>query len=339
MRRRLLVFAAAAGLLAALQPPGAGAASSCDISGVERVVAIGDIHGAYDRLTEILRATGLVDAELQWTGGKTHLVQLGDVVDRGPDSRKALDLLPRLAGQAVRAGGRVHQLLGNHEVMRMLGDMRYVTPGEYQAFATADSESLRERFLNTAKADLRADLRGRTPFGWVEMRLAFGRDGAYGKRLQALDTVVKIGGVVFVHGGISPSVATLSCTAINETVRREMTTDFEKTASDPLRSLSAREDGPLWYRGLALEPESFTPELDQILAKQGAHTIVVAHTVTPTWRIAARFGGRVVQLDTGMQPAYVTGGRASALEYKGGVFTAIYLDSQEPLGNPPQSQP
>ena len=67
-------------------------------SGVQRIVAIGDIHGAYDNFVAILKNTGLVDEKLRWTGGKTHLVQMGDVVDRGPDSRKCMDLLMKLAG-------------------------------------------------------------------------------------------------------------------------------------------------------------------------------------------------------------------------------------------------
>lgn len=322
----------ALGLLAVPGALRADAASApCDISGIERVVAIGDVHGAYDRLTEILRETGLIDAQLRWSGGKTHLVQLGDTVDRGPDSRRALDLLRRLTDEAASAGGHVHQLLGNHEVMRMLGDMRYVTPGEYQAFVTDDSERLRQRFLSTASGDERNDLLKKTPLGWVEMRLAFQPNGEYAKWLKTLDTVVKIDGVVFLHGGISPAVADMSCDVINDTVRRDLTSAFEKTVSAPLRTLAAREDGPVWYRGLAQAPDTFAPNVDEILAEQRARTIVIAHTVTPTGRIVSRFGGKVVEIDTGMQPAYVRGGRASALEIRGGVFTAIYLDRRDTL--------
>jgi Calcineurin-like phosphoesterase len=334
--RRFLFCALVVGVVAQGLPGVPGAiraeqASPCDFSGIERVVAVGDVHGAYDRFVEILRATGLLDAQLHWSGGKTHLVQLGDVVDRGPDSRKAIDLLRHLADEAAAAGGQVHQLLGNHEVGRMLGDMRYTTPGEYQAFVTADSERLRQRFVETAKPEARDDLLKRTPLGYVEMRLAFQPDGEYAQWLHTLNTAVKIDGVVFLHGGISPAVADMSCDAINEKVRRDLTTDFDKTIKDPLDSLAAKEDGPLWYRGLVLEPDTFESKIDDILARQHATTIVVAHTVTPTGRIVSRFGGKVVEIDTGMQPAYVPMGRASALEIHGGVFTAIYLDRQDTL--------
>ena len=76
----------------ALSPAKVPAASSCEWNNVERVVAIGDVHGAYDRFVEILKVAGIVDSELRWIGGRTHVVQLGDIVDRGDDSRKALDL-------------------------------------------------------------------------------------------------------------------------------------------------------------------------------------------------------------------------------------------------------
>src|SRR6516225_11795598 len=125
----LLVLAAPRGV-----PHIVAATAPCEIDGIERIVAVGDVHGAYDRFVAILRTAGVIDEQLHWAAGKTHLVQLGDVVDRGPDSRKALDLLRRLEAEAPPAGGQVHALLGNHEVARMLGDFRLVTPGEYAAF-------------------------------------------------------------------------------------------------------------------------------------------------------------------------------------------------------------
>src|SRR5262245_36606216 len=93
----------------------------CEFEGVERIVAVGDIHGAFNALVDILRTAGIIDQRQRWTGGRAHLAQLGDVVDRGPDSRKVLDLYRRLEREAASAGGRVHFLLGNHEVLRLTG--------------------------------------------------------------------------------------------------------------------------------------------------------------------------------------------------------------------------
>ena len=322
----LLVLQARAPSLSAAEPP-------CEFDGIERIVAVGDVHGAYDRFVEILGAAGVLNAGAHWAGGRTHLVQTGDVLDRGPDSRKVLDLLERLQNEARKAGGAVHPLLGNHEAMRMLGDLRYVVPGEYQAFETPRSVSMRDEFLKSAEPFQRpADV----PLGWVEMRQAFGRTGEYGRWLRTLNVVIKIDGVLFLHGGISPGLADMSCETINAAIRREITTDIEKTRAAPRTSLSAREDGPLWYRGLALEPDSFGPAVEEILQKQHARAIVTSHTVAPRGRIRVRFDGKVMQIDTGMQPAHVADGQASALEIEHGVFTAIYRDHRDVLPGPPQ---
>jgi hypothetical protein len=303
------------------------AATPCEFDDVARIVAVGDVHGAYDRFLEILQVAGVADRNGRWAGGRTHLVQLGDVLDRGADSRKALDLLARLEREASSAGGRVHSLIGNHETMRMLGNFQYVTPGEYAAFATSDSEELRKTVVDSAPPADRDRLLAETPLGLIEMIRAFGPQGQYGERLRTLNAVVKIDGILFLHGGISPATASLSCTAINDAVRRELSADLEKTRAAPLTSMVGREDGPLWYRGLALEPDTFAPEIDGILAAQQARAIVVAHT--PERSVTVRFGGRVFLIDTGMQAEYVPDGRASALEIRGGVFTAIYRDSRE----------
>ena len=307
----------------------------CEFENIERVVAVGDVHGAYDRFVEILRAAGVVDARGRWAGGKTHLVQLGDVVDRGPDSRKVLDLLQQLERDAPKSGGRVHALLGNHEAMRLIGDARYIVPGEYAAFRTSDSVDLRTQVVESLAAEVRDQVMSETPLGRIEMLRAFGQDGAYGKFLRGLNAVVRINGVLFMHGGISSPVAPLSCAELNARVRKELSADLENTKKAPEATLAAGEDGPLWYRGLASEPDSFAPRLDEILKAQHATAIVIAHTVQTNGRIGVRFGGRVFVIDTGMQPAYVKTGAASALELRNGTFTAIYANRTEVIGSAP----
>jgi hypothetical protein len=311
------------------------AESSCQTNGVERIVAIGDVHGAYDELVRILRVARLIDAENKWIGGKAHLVQLGDVVDRGPGSRKAIDLLRSLEKEAADAGGRVHVLLGNHEVMRILDDLRYTTPGEYQAFATPDSPGVRERFLQANGLTASEENLKATPLGSVEMRIAFLPQGPYGQWLHQLDVVTEINGIVFMHGGLSPAVAAMSCDDINATVRRDLAEDIAKTRAAPLESLTAREDGPLWYRGLAQVPDTAGEQIDDTLLRHHARAIVVGHTIATEGRIRVRFGGKVLQLDTGMQPAYATGGRASALEIRNDTFTALYEDRTDVVGSIP----
>ncbi|HYN09996.1 MAG TPA: metallophosphoesterase [Vicinamibacterales bacterium] len=330
--RRILLTALA--LVAALAPTGRLDAQDlpCEFDNVDRIVAVGDVHGAYDRFLEILQIAGIVDRRGRWAGGKTHFVQLGDVLDRGPDSRKALDLLKKLEREASNAGGRVHALIGNHEAMRLMGDMRYVVPGEYAGFVDGNSADVKRAFIDQSPKEQREALEKELVPGMIEMIRAFGPKGEYGARLRESNAVVRINGVVFLHGGISPAVAPMPCAVINQTIRRELSVDLPKTRETPAESLAAREDGPLWYRGLALEPETFEPQVAEILTAQKARAIVIAHTVPSSGRITARFGGKIFMIDTGMQPEYVPNGRASALEIQKQVFTAIYQDRREVVG-------
>jgi hypothetical protein len=324
---------------------------ACDLRTTERIVAIGDVHGAYDRFVETLRAAGLVDGRTRWSGGRAILVQTGDVLDRGPDSRKALDLLRRLEGEAMRAGGGVYPLLGNHEVMRLIGDWRYVNPEEIAAFRTADSADLRERayaFVVAAAAGRAKELQQpfdapafreqfmkEVPLGYVEIRQAFGPAGEYGRWLRERHAVVKIDGVVFVHGGITAATAALGCAGINEAVRRDLMV-ANPTPEQAQTLLSSSEAGPLWYRGLAEEPDpAFAPEVTTILGVLGARAIVIGHTFPAGFRITPRFDGRVIQIDTGMLGGtFYPGGVGSALEIRGDAMTAIYRAGRERLSTP-----
>ena len=91
-----------------------------------RVVAVGDIHGDFSSLVTILQHAGIIDDQHRWTGGNTTLVQTGDFLDRGPKARDVMDLLMGLEKQAAKQGGEVVVLLGNHEIMNLVGDLRFV---------------------------------------------------------------------------------------------------------------------------------------------------------------------------------------------------------------------
>lgn len=325
-------------------------ASVCDIQTTERVVAVGDIHGAFDNLVAILRAAQIIDNRNRWSGRRAILVQTGDILDRGPDSRKAIDLLRRLERDAQRAGGRVVSLLGNHELMRVISDWRYVSAGEIDAFRNGDSAQFREQVLATldAQAAQRAKAEGRAhdaaayreqflkevPLGMIELRQAFGPQGEYGKWIRERPAVARINGVLFLHGGISPETAPLGCDGINAAIAKELAAlpPPEQAAS----LMSASETGPLWYRGLALQTEEeVAPILQTILEQMKARAIVVGHSTVLPGRIVARLDGRVILIDTGMVAGeFYKGGVTSALEWSGGTLTAIYLDRREPLPAP-----
>jgi calcineurin-like phosphoesterase family protein len=323
----------------------------CDVRTTERVVAVGDIHGAYDRFVAILRAANLIDMRDRWIGNKAILVQTGDVVDRGPDSRKAIDLIRKLERDAQGKGGRVYALVGNHELSRLVDDWRYVSMGEIEAFKNGDSNDLRERALvvfseaaeKQAKAAgkpfdpaaYRQEFLKQIPLGYLEMRQAFGPMGDYGKWVRARPAVARINGILFMHGGISSTVAPMGCEGINAAVRKDLL-----AAPVPLEQVpmlfSASETGPLWYRGLASEPEAtLAPTLDAILMQMRARAIVIGHTTVLPGRILPRLGGRIIQIDSGMVAGeFYPGGVASALELQGDKATAIYVDRREPLDVP-----
>ena len=208
------------------------------------------------------------------------------------------------------------------------------------AFATADSKKRRDLYFKTLKFPSKAErdlALAQTPPGFVEMREAFGREGEYGRWLRQLSATITINGIVFAHGGISPVVAPMGCAAINEQVQRELTSDFDKTRAAPLESLTAREDGPLWYRGLAQEPDSFRAAGGRgsrgaacSCARDRAHSHADRpdHAAIRRPRHSDRYGHAA---------AYVQGGRASALDI-GDDATAIYVDRRDPVPLPTRSR-
>ena len=171
-----------------------------------------------------------------------------------------------------------------------------------------------------------------TPPGSVEMQLAFASKAEYGRWLRERDAMVKINGIVFLHGGPSVTTAAMGCAAINNGVRTELAT---MTVADPAldKSLTMGPEGPLWYRGLVDgTPGVGEVEVDQILKALDARAIVVGHTVPDGFRIKPSFCGRVVQIDTGMlNGEFFPGGVPSALEIHGDSWTAIYPGKREPL--------
>ncbi|MCX6628163.1 MAG: metallophosphoesterase [Candidatus Solibacter sp.] len=298
-------------------------AGQAEWTGVARVVAVGDVHGDYGGFVEVLRSAGVIDQKERWTGGKTHLVQVGDVLDRGAGSRKAMDLLINLEKQAAKAGGRVHALIGNHEAMNRYGDLRYTTPGEFAAFRTGDSEQIRAAFWaqESKGADddaARKNWEAEHPLGWFEHRFGFGPKGTYGKWIRSHLTVVKINDTLYLHGGISPRYASVPWTRINEMVAAELNDLTTIKEGSPVTA----EDGPLWYRGMAQdEGADISAHVDQVLATQGVKRVVIGHTPTGG-AIVPRFGGKVIVIDAGLTAVY--GGNRAALLLEGDSAYAIH---------------
>jgi hypothetical protein len=228
--KRLLLVALICGTTAAVTP-------SAQAS--RRIIAIGDIHGSLDGVTSILQTTGLIDANRKWIGGRTQLIQTGDYTDRGAGTRAVLDLLMALEPQAKQSGGRAFALLGNHEVMNLIGDTRDVTPEIFATFADAGSEKRRESAwqdyaklaalkqekgepVPTVYAQTREQWLAAHPLGYVEYREAMAPKGRYGAWLRGKPIVIEVDGNIFMHAGISPANAPARIEDLNAQVRDEI---------------------------------------------------------------------------------------------------------------------
>ena len=247
------VLALAAALVAAV-------AVAPQAQSARRVVAIGDVHGSLDGLLAVLRAAGLVSADGRWSGGTATLVQTGDVTDRGAGVRGAFDLIRRLAKEADAAGGRVVPVLGNHEAMNLLGELRDVTPEICATFARSDSDKIRddawrdyEKLVQRRARDREGEqppglsrtkegFLGAYPRGCLEYRLALGPDGDYGKWLRTLPIAARVERSVFMHAGAPPDTVE-SIDVLNKQARDEIA-----RADRVLRRLSDAGLAERWFR-------------------------------------------------------------------------------------------
>jgi hypothetical protein len=160
-------------------------------------------------------------------------------MDRGAATRAVLDLLMELEPKAKAAGGRAFALLGNHEVMNLIGDTRDVTPEIFATFADANSEKRREdAWKDYAKlAELKKE-KGepvpsvyaqtkeqwieRRPLGFVEYKDALGPKGKYGAWLRGKPMVTEVDGNIFMHAGINPANPPAKIEDLNVQARDEI---------------------------------------------------------------------------------------------------------------------
>jgi hypothetical protein len=329
--RRLVVLTAALALAA---PAGAANQSPA----IHRIVAVGDLHGDFAAWRAIAGAAGLVDAKGRWAGGKTVLVQTGDVVDRGPDSLKIVQDLMRLQREARRAGGQVIAMVGNHEAMNLIGDLRYVSAGDYAAFTDSKSGARREQFYVKNGDAIAAAYRVRdptmtpdavkaawltaTPLGQIEHQAAWSPQGKIGRWVIGNPGVVQLGENLFVHGGLCPPYAGMPIADLN----RQVAAALAAAATTPSAIIND-EAGPLWCRSLAASDPTVSGQLDQVLAAYGAKRIIIGHTPMLA-DIAVLDGGRLIRIDTGISEAY--GGKLTYLEIIDGNLVPHVIDRPGP---------
>eukprot|EP00040_Diaphanoeca_grandis_P029275 m.171155 g.171155 ORF g.171155 m.171155 type:complete len:422 (-) comp31636_c0_seq1:306-1571(-) len=259
----------------------------------ERLVAIGDIHGDVNALIRALKVAGAVDDKLNWIGGQLVVIQSGDNLDRGDDELSVLVLLQRLRLEAAAAGGALYVLLGNHEVMNLALDFRFVAENgftDFRLFKTDASETNARSW-----AELYPYMYGRA--------VAFQPGGTISSSALAQRQVAMVfGDTIFVHAGLHPDYnSDEALNRINQVAR-----DFAlgKLALFDVMDVLEDPDGPLWIRRYSQDTTTeICDELRATLAKLGLVRLVVGHTPQPHG-ISPACDGAIYRIDTGMSASF-----------------------------------
>ncbi|MBK7584292.1 MAG: metallophosphoesterase [Myxococcales bacterium] len=275
----------------------------------ERLVAIGDLHGDIAAARAALRLAGAIDDKDSWIGGKLALVQTGDQLDRGDEEPEILDLFDKLKPAAEKAGGAFLALNGNHEVMNVAGDFRYVTPDGFRDFRETPSSGPRER----AASLLPAEQYGRAA--------AFLPGGPVAKRLAERPVVIVVGDTVFAHGGVLPAHLRYGIGRLNAETRSWM-----QGQTPRMPELLNGDSAPIWTREYSDgEPSAAAcGALASVLTQLGAKRMVVGHTVQKSG-ITSGCAGKVWRIDVGLARHY--GGRPAVLEIRGDTLTPLSSDA------------
>lgn len=234
----------------------------------ERMLALSDIEGDFLAFKTMLLGAKVMDSKFNWSFGNGHLVLVGDFFDRGLNVTECLWLIYKLEQEAEAVGGKVHFILGNHEILNLQGNSTYV----------------RKKYLDNAV------LIGEEYKRWYDQHSELGR------WLRTKNVVEKIGDYVFCHGGISREMANtrLSLPEINRISRQHLGKPYETIMSVEARAIFDFKTGILWYRGMAKNLAS-NEDVTYALEFAGARRVVIGHTLQPD--LLPLYGGRVICID------------------------------------------
>ncbi|MBK3518954.1 metallophosphoesterase [Carboxylicivirga marina] len=273
---------------------------SANFSDVENMVVLSDIHGQYDLFIDLLKANNIIDVHGDWNYNKGHLVIIGDAFDRGDKVTETLWHILKLSDQASQEGGKVHYLLGNHDIMVLNADLRYINE-KYNV------------------------VEDKTGLSYDQL---FGKQSLMGQWLRACPVVLRINDIVFNHAGLSMTMVDkhLSIEAINHTFATNIIDNNRDSirASEQL-SLLARSNGPIWYRGYFKDTTLTNESIDSILHHFKAKHIVVGHTSME--RVEVLFDNRILAADTSIKK----GESGELLFIEDGKFYRAGLDGEKKL--------
>lgn len=267
--------------------------------GSEKLFFISDIEGEFEGFRKLLLDNKLINEKYDWTFGNGHLVICGDLFDRGLSVPESIWLIYKLEQSAKAAGGYVHTILGNHDIMNLSGDLRYVQP----------------KYIESAK------LMG------VEYMSLMGIDSEIGRWLRSKNTIEKIGDNLCAHAGISPQINKLGMNLkqINDTCRpyydkAKLMRGVGDAAADPFFSA---ETSLFWYRGYFMEPKATEEEVNQTLGLFGVNRIIVGHTIVPG-NVGFYYGKKVLGLDVNQH-----GGDHQAALYENGQWWKVGIGGKK----------
>lgn len=221
-----------------------------------QIFVVGDVHGGYEGMKNLLINNHIVDSQLKWNWGNNHLVFMGDIFDRGDGVTQSLWLIYKLECQSASYGGHVHLLLGNHEIINLTKDSHYLSKKYFYLF-----KNLNLNYTSHYKSNYEL-----------------------GRWLRTKNTILRINDVVFVHGGLSPLLASMTSNidSVNNTIRRYLQNQRYSRNDPVFQNFLLGEQGPFWYRGYIEDNLDYSKikdnELDTVLKKFNANFIVIGHS-------------------------------------------------------------
>lgn len=259
-----------------------------EYNNIEKIIAFGDIHGDLKAFKSCLRKSNLINIQDRWIGGKTHVVQVGDILDRKPRSEDTNDedsefiiisFILKLQIESYLSGGGYHPIIGNHELMNIMGIFDYVSNMGLRHFGTFE---------------------GRKNY--------FKQGGEFCKYLACgWNPVIKINNALFCHGGISKLIASkYSIKQINEIMRSRLYSDKFSFNDIVFQNLFIGENSILWNRNYSNNEQENSETLEEIkyvLSKFNCRYMFIGHTPY-TEGIKVKYNGHIICIDTAMSEAF-----------------------------------
>lgn len=255
---------------------------------IDKMISFGDIHGDLNAFKNCLRKANLINMQDRWIGGKTHVVQVGDILDRKPRQEDYSDedsefiiisFILKLQIESYLNGGGYHPVIGNHELMNIMGIFDYVSNAGMRHFRSFD-----------------------------ERKNYFRQGGDFCKYLACgWNPVIKINNCLFCHGGISKIIASkFSIKEINEKMRSRLYSNKFNLHDMSFQNLFVGENSILWNRDYSNNEEE-TPktlqDIKYVLEKYNCKYMIIGHTPYSEG-VKIKYNGHVICIDTAMSDAF-----------------------------------